>query len=190
MKLIHERIADYAASFPAKTAVTDPRGEISYGEMETQSAAISGVLSSLGVGTGDAVAVYVPYSKEILLGAVSVFRTGAVFVPFDFEYPVDRLAYMLQDSEAKAILTLRELWEQKPLHFPADKVVFMDEQYNSEQKEVCCETLSEDSPAMLLYTSGTTGNPKGVLHVHRMLLHIVDWTNITPVPASSRVFLL
>ena len=178
MKLIHERIADYAASFPAKTAVTDPRGEISYGEMETQSAAISGVLSSLGVGTGDAVAVYVPYSKEILLGAVSVFRTGAVFVPFDFEYPVDRLAYMLQDSEAKAILTLRELWEQKPLHFPADKVIFMDEQYNSEQKEVRCKTLSEDSPAMLLYTSGTTGNPKGVLHVHRMLLHIVDWTNI------------
>ena len=137
MKLIHERIADYAASFPAKAAVTDPRGEISYGEMETQSAAISGVLSSLGVGTGDAVAVYVPYSKEILLGAVSVFRTGAVFVPFDFEYPEERLAYMLQDSDAKAILTLRDLWEQKPLRFPADQVIFMDEQYNSDQKSGC-----------------------------------------------------
>ena len=223
MKLIHERISGYAASFPEKTAVTDPRGEITYGEMEERSSSISRSLAALGVGTGDAVAVYVPYVKEILLGAVSAFRTGAVFVPFDSGYPEDRLAYMLEDSGTKAILTLKELWEEKPLKFPAEKVIFMDEaegqrgqaeqcgpdgQYGQAeqcrpdgqrgQAEQCgpaeqnsldkqpgedqressspCADLTEDSPAMLLYTSGTTGNPKGVLHIHRMLLHIVDWT--------------
>ena len=247
MKLIHERISGYAASFPEKTAVTDPRGDITYGEMEERSSSISRTLAELGVGTGDAVAVYVPYVKEILLGAVSAFRTGAVFVPFDSGYPEDRLAYMLEDSGTKAILTLKELWEEKPLKFPAEKVIFMDEtegqrgqaeqcgpdgqrgqaeqcrpdgqrgqaeqcgpdgqrgqteQCGSDgqrgQAEQCgpaeqnsldkqpgedqressspCADLTEDSPAMLLYTSGTTGNPKGVLHIHRMLLHIVDWT--------------
>ena len=127
MKLIHERISGYAASFPEKTAVTDPRGDITYGEMEERSSSISRTLAELGVGTGDAVAVYVPYVKEILLGAVSAFRTGAVFVPFDSGYPEDRLAYMLEDSGTKAILTLKELWEEKPLKFPAENVIFMDE---------------------------------------------------------------
>ena len=127
MKLIHERISGYAASFPEKTAVTDPRGEITYGEMEERSSSISRSLAALGVGTGDAVAVYVPYVKEILLGAVSAFRTGAVFVPFDSGYPEDRLAYMLEDSGTRAILTIKELWEQKPLKFPPEKVIFMDE---------------------------------------------------------------
>ncbi len=178
MKLFHEQITEYAAAFPDKAAVTDPYGEISYGELEAQSASFSRVLAALGVGTGDAVAVYVPYTKEILLGAVTVFRSGAVFIPFDDSYPADRLTYMLEDSEAKAILTVRELWEHKPLNFPADKVVFMDEPPAQEQKAVHCKDLSEESPAMLLYTSGTTGKPKGVLHIHRMLLHIADWMNI------------
>ncbi len=178
MKLIHERIADYAAAFPEKTAVQDPRGQTGYGELEAKSAAISGLLASLGVGTGDAVAVYVPYCRQILLGAVSALRRGGVFVPFDFEYPEDRLAYMLKDSDAKAILTLRELWDRKPLDFPAERVIFMDETAGREEKVPDAEGLTEDAPAMLLYTSGTTGNPKGVLHTHRMMLHIVDWTNI------------
>ncbi|MBR5091318.1 MAG: AMP-binding protein, partial [Ruminiclostridium sp.] len=178
MKLFHERITEYATRFPDKAAVTDPRGEISYAQMETLSASFSRVLSALGVGAGDAVAVYVPYTKEILLGAVSAFRAGAVFIPFDSGYPTERLTYMLEDSGAKAILTMRELWEQKPLGFPAEKVIFMDEPPADEQKEVCCDSLTEGSPAMLLYTSGTTGKPKGVLHIHRMLLHIVDWMNI------------
>ena len=178
MKLFHERITDYASAFPAKAAVTDARGEISYGEMEARSASVSGALAALGVGKGDAVAVYVPYSKEILLGTVSALRAGAVFVPFDPEYPVERLEYMLKDSGAGAILTLRAFWGQKPLNFPEEKVVFLDEPAGEYRECARCEGLDEDSPAMLLYTSGTTGNPKGVLHVHSMLLHIVDWMNI------------
>ena len=178
MKLIHELITEYAASFPDKPAVSDLQGEISYREMDSRSAAVSNALSSVGVKMGDAVAVYVPYVKEILLGAVSVFRTGAVFIPFDSGYPEDRLLYMLEDSGTKAILTMKELWDEKPLSFPEDRVIFMDDINDQTQGEVHCEALSEDSPAMLLYTSGTTGNPKGVLHIHRMLLHLVDWINI------------
>ena len=185
MKLFHERISDYASAFPAKASAEDASGVISYGEMEARSASISGALAAAGVGKGDAVAVYVPYVKEILLGTVSVLRAGGVFVPFDPEYPSERLEYMLKDSEARAILTLKDFWRQKPLDFPEDKVVFLDEPAGGDRQCARCEGLTGDSPAMLLYTSGTTGNPKGVLHIHSMFLHIVDWMNIHDTAAMN-----
>lgn len=174
MKLIHELIAGYAAASPEKTALLDAFGEMSYRELEAQSASVSRKLAALGVTQGDAVAVYVPYAKEIMLGAVSVLRTGGIFIPFDGAYPEKRLEYMLEDSEATAILTTRAFWNQKELQFPKEKIIFLDELQPTNGEAVNCDTLCEDSPAMLLYTSGTTGKPKGVLHNHRMLLHLVD----------------
>ncbi len=185
MKLIHELVAGYAAQFPSKTAVADIHGEMSYGELETRSAALGAALTARGVAVGDVVAVYVPYAKEILLGAVSALRAGAIFSPFDDAYPEERLNYMLRDSAAAAVLTVRKLWEEKKLDFPEEKVVFMDEPREEGEETARCEGLSEDSPAMLLYTSGTTGNPKGVLHTHRMIVSHVNFMDIHEGAAMS-----
>ena len=179
MKLIHELIADYAAAMPQKAALQDPYGQICYAELEAKSSAISRILETKGVKQGDAVAVYVPYTKEIMVGAIAALRTGCIFVPFDGAYPEKRLEYILEDSGAVAILTTREFWENKKLHFPEEKVLFIDE-IESAEGIAADSRLSEDSPAMLLYTSGTTGKPKGVLHTHRMLLHIADCAKIHP----------
>ena len=184
-KLIHELIADYAAAMPQKAALQDPYGEMSYGELEAKSAAISRLLAILGVKQGDAVAVYVPFTKDIMLGAIAALRTGCIFVPFDSAYPEKRLEYMLEDAEAAAILTTRAFWESKKLLFPEERVVFLDEIETTKDPSqgsfsiVPC-SIHEDSPAMLLYTSGTTGKPKGVQHSHRMLLHIADCAKVHP----------
>ena len=176
-QLLHERIAAYAAVNPSKTALRDAQGEISYGQLEAISASLASALTAAGVSQGNAVAVYVLYGKEILVGAVSALRVGGIYIPFDDGYPVERLESILQDSEAAAILTVRELWNHKPLSFPEERIIFMDET-ETEQLSTLNSQLSEASPAMLLYTSGTTGRPKGVLHTQMMLTHIVDWMNI------------
>ncbi len=195
MRLIHELISDHAAAFPEKTALQDAYGEMNYGELEARSAAVSCALLALGVRPGDTVAVYVPYVKEIVLGAVSALRTGCVFIPFDSEYPEKRLEYMLHDSEAVAVLTVRDFWNSKPLNFPEEKILFLEELVEEGATPGSSPTapdgiaLREDAPAMLLYTSGTTGQPKGVLHSHRMLLHIVDCLKLhadTAMNADSR----
>ena len=178
MKLIHELVTGYAGCHPEKTVLSDPEGALSYGEFEKKTACLSARLSALGFLTGDAAAVYVPYTKDIMTGAFCVLRSGGVYIPFDDAYPAERLEYMLKDSEAQAILTVHELWEKKKLDFPEDRVIFMDDPLDMHEGSEIKPVLSEDSPAMLLYTSGTTGNPKGVLHTHRMMLHIADWIDI------------
>ncbi len=195
MKLIHERVRDYALQNPEKPALVDERGEMTYRELDARSARAAKMLAARGLKPGDRAAVYVPYTKDILLGAVSVLRAGGVFVPFDDAYPVERLQYMLRDSEAAAILTLRELWEKKKPDFPAEKVIFLDEvcpgAHAGADEEPPADgastspRLTPASPALLLYTSGTTGNPKGVLHTHNMLLHLVDWIKVHPDAAMN-----
>lgn len=177
MKLIHELIHEHAAAFPNKTALSDEYGEMTYRELAQKSAAVSSALASLGVKAGDAVAVYVPYVKEIMLGALSAWQTGCIFIPLDEAYPEKRLEFILEDAKAAAVLTVRGFWQEKPLQVAAEKVVFLDE-ISENENAVFCDTLSGDSPAMLLYTSGTTGKPKGVLHSHRFLLRIADFIKV------------
>ena len=182
-KLLHERVVAFAAINPTKTALLDAQGEMSYGQLEAVSASLACELAAVGVRQGDAVAVYVPYGKDILVGAVSVLRAGGIYIPLDDGYPVERLENILQDSETAAILTVWKLWSSKPLGFPKEKVIFTDEvetlEDNSHVPFFNSQfSIYEDSPAMLLYTSGTTGRPKGVLHIHKMLTHIVDWMNV------------
>ncbi len=174
-KLLHELTTDYAGLFPSKAAAEDARGVMTYGELNARSGALAAALEALGLRAGEAAAVYVPYAKEIVLGAVAVLRAGGVFVPFDDAYPAARLETMLEDCEAKAILTVRELWDRQKLCFPEERVLFMDEIPEGDEASVCSPALDEASPAMLLYTSGTTGKPKGVPHSNGFLLHIADW---------------
>ena len=115
MKPLHDLVMDYAAAFPMKAAAEDIHGTMTYGELAARSASLAARLAALGFHAGNAAAVYVPYTKDIVLGAVSVLRAGGVFVPFDDAYPQERLEYMLHDCDSKVILTVHELWSRKKL---------------------------------------------------------------------------
>ena len=180
--LIHELMARHAAENPSKPAVADVRGKMSYGELETRSAAAARALAMIDAGNGKVAAVYVPYTKEIVLGAFSAWRAGSVYLPMDEAYPDERLNFMLENSGTAGILTVRELWKRKPLQFPEEKVIFLDEQPTKENSDAPQIHLTEDSPAMLLYTSGTTGRPKGVLHTHRLISNLLDWMDPHEAP--------
>ena len=193
MTLIHEIVSQYAVNNPKKKAAEDSFGSLSYRELDGKSNSGAKMLQGLGVTAGDSVGVYVPYVKDVITGALSVWKAGGVYIPMDDAYPAERLEYILRDSNAKAILTCRTLWEKKPLSFPAENVIFLDDITDITSSFTPCADITEKSPAMILYTSGTTGRPKGVLHRHEFLTHIVDWMNVTEdfcMTEDSRVGLI
>ena len=188
MKHIYDHLAEYAALNPNKTAVSDENGAFTYAELDGKSSALALRLAELKVKTGDAVAVYVPYVKELVLGTFAAMRAGGVYLPLEYSYPDERLQFMLKDSSASALLTLRTFWEERPLDFPDGRVIFMDDAYDMAAS--VSADVPADAPAMILYTSGTTGRPKGVILPHTMMVSLMDWAFIhegTKLTENSRI---
>ena len=176
MKHLYDYTAEYAARSPEKIAVSDERGAITYAQLDRKSSTVAARLAGMGIGPGDAVAVYVAYDKEIVTGTYAAMKAGGVYLPLEYTYPEERLQFMLEDSSASALLTHRPLWEEKPLNFPQDRVLFMDDEF--EETEFLPTDPAPEDPAMILYTSGTTGRPKGVVLPHAMMVSLLNWAFI------------
>ncbi|MDO5444168.1 MAG: AMP-binding protein [Eubacteriales bacterium] len=176
MKHIYDYLAEYAVKNPQKAAISDENGTLTYAELNEKSSALALRLAELKIRQGEPVAVYVPYVKELVVGTFAVMRAGAVYLPLEYSYPDDRLQFMLKDSSAGALLTLRSLWKERPLDFPEERVIYIDDEYGSVPS--VSADVSPDAPAMILYTSGTTGCPKGVILPHTMMVSLMNWAFI------------
>lgn len=153
---------------PTNIAVTDDNCELSYGQLAARTASFSALFHKMGLSAGESVGVLVTRTVNIAIGAIAAMRAGGVYMPMDSEYPTERLKYMLQDSSASIVFTTRDIWTEKGLDFPVSRVVFIDDAPTDVDRYDA--SLHIDAPSYLLYTSGTTGRPKGVLHTHRSLL--------------------
>ena len=111
---------------PEATAVVDCEGAISYGELEARSDALASKLASTGLKPGGFVGLMLPRTRAFPIAMIAAQKCGAGYVPMDPEYPADRLAYMLEDSEAPVLVTTRELFEGKQIDFKG-KVIFFEE---------------------------------------------------------------
>ena len=171
MERIIERILDFATAHPDIAAAEDSGGVTTYGRLADQCACVSAALTGAGFQDGDAAAVYVPQSRHIIAGMVSAVWAGGVYVPLEAQHPVQRLESILADCGARAILTERALWESRPLNAPGAQVIFLDEQDQPPAQVLPPRQLPDDAPGMLLYTSGTSGRPRGVLHSRKFLAY-------------------
>ncbi|MCK9776716.1 AMP-binding protein [Pseudomonas syringae pv. syringae] len=158
---------------PDAIAVTFHGQRLSYADLNRQANRLAHHLIGLGISPDDRVAICVERGVEMVVGLLGVLKAGAAYMPLDPAYPVERLAYMINDSQPAALLTQRGLQERLPtLSMP---LVLLDADHCQDLTE--CDdnpvvpTLGVRNLAYVIYTSGSTGNPKGVMIEHRGLVN-------------------
>ncbi|MBI4273359.1 MAG: AMP-binding protein [Rhizobiales bacterium] len=179
----------WAACEPRRTAIlhihADGRiEEISYQWLRETSNRLANVLRAHGIARGDRVAILLPQAPEVAAAHIAIYKLATVALPLALLFGVDAIAYRLQNSGAKAVLTnaqglakLAGIRDQAPkvklvlsVDGTADAALGFAETLAKASSDFTPENTSPDDPAMMIYTSGTTGQPKGALHAHRVLL--------------------
>ena len=154
---------------------SDSRKAISYKELERETASLAGHLHrDFGIGPGDRVAMSLPNCPEIPLLTLAVFRLGATTVPLDLAKDVpERKRYKLKDSHAKLLCVLPDNEAEDRKQFPDIPVATTAQLLTGKgpsspdlEPSWSGDSQAELETNIILYTSGTTGNPKGVLESH------------------------
>jgi acetyl-CoA synthetase len=171
-------------------------GLLTYAELDREVNRLANALRELGIKKGDVVGLYMPMIPEIAVGLFAVVKIGAIVLPLFSGYGADALSTRLADAEAKAILTCDgfhrrgQLVHMKPVADSAidrvpslrHSIILRRLSVNNPQvrgRDLCWREITEnqpehtetertaaEDPLMILYTSGTTGKPKGALHTH------------------------
>lgn len=151
---------------------------ISYSELDRRTDAIAGYLSGKGIKPGEVVALYLEDKLHQIEGILAVLKTGAVYMPIDTAYPEKRVKYMLKDSASRFVLLEKQNLDREAIsdvgHIVIDN---LDETRSEIARTTDSFACDGESAAYLMYTSGTTGNPKGVLVKHKNIVRLVSNTN-------------
>ncbi|MGA8763862.1 MAG: amino acid adenylation domain-containing protein [Candidatus Sulfotelmatobacter sp.] len=166
---IHELIAQQVQKTPHATAVRCGKNETNYSQLDRQAAKLAQFLQARGVGPNVPVALCLDRSLEMIVAILGVLKAGGAYVPLDPANPIDRLELILADCHAEIVLVQED--SRVPALFPdvqmvAIETVLRESAGNQKPAQVQLENL-----AYILYTSGSTGVPKGVQITHRNLAY-------------------
>ncbi|HEY9878540.1 MAG TPA: amino acid adenylation domain-containing protein [Leptolyngbyaceae cyanobacterium] len=185
----HQLFEAQAKNTPNAVAVVFEDQQLTYQQLNQKANQLAYYLRSAGVGLETFVGLYSERSLEMIIGLLGILKAGGTYVPLDPSYPSDRLAFILQDTQASVILTQAALADSLPPH--CAQVICLDADWNliSEnplEDPIC--VANANSLMYTIYTSGSTGKPKGVMIAHSSTCNQLYWRQSTfPLSAADRV---
>lgn len=177
---LNELLKKQAELTPNNIALEFHETKTTYLELHQKVNQLAHYLKAQGVQSGDIIAASVSRSPELLYTLLAIMQCGAAYLPLDPEYPKGRLEFMLNDSGAKVLLTSKTLFASLP-SWPL--TLFIEdamESLNHYDSSPLSFIVSPDSMAYILYTSGSTGNPKGVPITHKNLVNLLSSMALEP----------
>lgn len=208
---VHALFEEQVRLHPTKTALLFQDSILTYEQLNNRAAEIAAYLEQSGVRHGDFVGVCLDRSPDLITALIGILKTGAAFVPLDANYPKPRLDYLFEDSGVRLLVTdsrhariaregtqtilLDEIAAARPSGAlqPASTDVLQFSQTPvkhegcSARGRACSQSSTEDI-AYMMYTSGSTGNPKGATIPHRAIVRLVKNTNFASF-SPEEVFL-
>lgn len=153
---------------------------ISYGHLQEKINALAHQLVEQGVGEGDVVGVSLPRSEKLVVTLLAIMQCGAAYLPLDPNFPSKRLNFMLEDSEAPFLITTKKILQK----IDCQCKVLLQEVLFSKLGDYPIRPLAlkveQTSDVYLLYTSGSTGQPKGVPITHKNLINFLTSMAVEP----------
>ncbi|WP_426177985.1 amino acid adenylation domain-containing protein [Pseudomonas sp. TWRC1-2] len=172
---VHQLIEAQVERAPHAPALIFAEQRLTYAELNRRANRLAHRLMEAGVGPDVLVGVAVERSIEMVVSLLAVLKAGGAYVPLDPEYPRERLAYMLQDSGVKLLLTQAHLLEQLPISPGLDCLVVGESWFEGYSDANPGIALYDENLAYMIYTSGSTGQPKGAGNRHSALTNRLCW---------------
>jgi amino acid adenylation domain-containing protein len=174
---IHELFEAQADRTPDKLAVVLGSRRLTYRELNQRANQLAHFLRGEGVQPGVLVGICVDRSVELVVGLLGILKAGGTYVPIDPQYPPERRAFMLQDSNSPIILTEEAL--ARDLVVSNTKIVLLDNDWATISREPATNprvAVQPEQLAYVIYTSGSTGTPKGTLISHYNVVRLFEAT--------------
>ncbi|WP_193085166.1 non-ribosomal peptide synthetase, partial [Halomonas sp. 3F2F] len=176
---IHQLVERQAAVMPEATALVFEDQSLSYAELNTRANRLSHYLIGLGVEPEARVGIAMERSIEMVVGLLAILKAGGAYVPLDPEYPLERLAFIAEDSGIELLLIQHHLRESLPVADGLSVVELdrLDVAHHAATDPAVA--LHGENLAYVIYTSGSTGRPKGAAIRHDALTNCMVWMQET-----------
>lgn len=184
---LHQRFEQQVEDTPEGIAVVSGDEQLTYRQLNQRANQLAHFLQEQGVGPDRLVGVFLDPSVQMVVALLGILKAGGAYLPLDPGYPQERLAYMLADARPALLITCQKLHQQLPDFL--GPLVSLDENENSLRSQSHTNPVSTTSPdhlAYVMYTSGSTGQPKGAALAHRGVMSLLaDFQRRQPIQPGN-----
>jgi amino acid adenylation domain-containing protein len=186
-RCVHQLLQEQAYRTPDRIAIATEEEAVSYLELEARANQLAWHLSERGIGPEILVGVYLERSVELIVALLAILKAGGAYLPLDLNAPSQRLAFILEDTQTHLLITEQGLLTKLPDNRPETILLSKESLKGLEQKQQSFTVdIQANTLAYVMYTSGSTGQPKGVAVSHRNICRLVKAQNYVDISLEDK----